>query len=422
MNNLRYVLAVAWKEIQVLAKDRGGLAVFFLLPLLIGSMMASMNLSMASSARGEKGAILLNVVLINADAGTFGQEISKALQNINVLGVEILDAVAPAEERVAKGKAAAAIVIPRDFSQRIDAYTPTSIEVIVDPAQPESTSIVTGIMNEVVSEVSIWGEVQYGIRNVFKESGVLANASPEQQRAVEAQSLGVIMTRLNELRRTPAIAVQSEDLEGIPVSTQFAGYFAYLFPGLAVMFMFFVVSSGASGLLSERETGTLRRLMAAPIPRSAIIGGKMLAYILLACAQAVVLLGVARIAFSMPLGRSPLGLVLVTLATALTSTTLGMMLAALCKNSKQADNLGTLLGFVLGGLGGTIAVSPTPIFRSPGFMGMLSKLTPQAHAVDGFYRLMAENASVVQVLPQVGILLLMSGGFFAVAVRRLRFE
>jgi len=186
--------------------------------------------------------------------------------------------------------------------------------------------------------------------------------------------------------------------------------------------MFFVVSSGASGLLSERETGTLRRLMAAPIPRSAIIGGKMLAYILLACAQAVVLLGVARIAFSMPLGRSPLGLALVTLATALTSTTLGMMLAALCKNSKQADNLGTLLGFVLGGLGGTIAVSPTPIFRSPGFMGMLSKLTPQAHAVDGFYRLMAENASVVQVLPQVGILLLMSGGFFAVAVRRLRFE
>jgi ABC-2 type transport system permease protein len=336
--------------------------------------------------------------------------------------VETLDSVAPAEERVAKGKAAAAIVIPRDLSQGIDAYTPTSIEVIVDPAQPESTSIVTGIMNEVVGEVTIWGEVQYGIRNVFNESGVLANASPEQRRAVEAQSLGVIMTRLNELRRTPAIAVQSEDLEGIPVSTQFAGYFAYLFPGLAVMFIFFAVSTVASGLLSERETGTLRRLMASPIPRSAIIGGKMLAYILLACAQAVILLGVARIAFAMPLGRSLLGLVLVTLATALTSTTLGVMLATLCKNSKQADNLGTLLGFVLGGLGGTIAASPTPIFRSPGFMGMLSKLTPQAHAVDGFYSLMAENASLAQVLPQVGILLLMSGAFFAVAVRRLRFE
>jgi len=422
MNKLRDVLTIAWKEILLIAKDRGVLAILFLLPLLVGSMMASMNLQAANAARGQKGAILLKVAMVNQDTGVFGSEIVKALQGINILEMEKLDSVATAEDRVAKGQAAAAIIIPRDLSDKVDAYTPTTLEVIVDPAQPESTSIVTGIMNEVVSEVTIWGELQYGIRSVFDESGLLAGASPEEQRAMQAQSLGAIMTRLNELRRTPAISVASEDAEGIPVSAAFGDYFAYLFPGLTVMFIFFGMSGVGGGLLLEREVGTLRRLIAAPIAPSAVVFGKMLASIVLACAQTVVLLGVARVVFSMPLGHSPLGLVLVTLATALVSTSLGMVVASFCKTSKQTDSLCTLLSFLLAGLGGSISVTSTPLWRTSGLMGAIANLTPHAHALEGFYSLMAEEASVVQILPQVGILLLMAAVFFIIAVRRLKFE
>jgi ABC-2 type transport system permease protein len=422
MNKLRDVLTIAGKEIRLITRERGALAILFLLPLLVGSMMASMNLAAANAARGQKGAILLHVCMVDLDQGAFGPEIIKALKDVNILEMESLDTVELAEDRVAKGKDAAAIIIPSDFSAKIDAYSPTAIDVIVDPAQPQSTSIVTGIMNEVVSEVTIWGEVQYGIRSVFSESGVLATSSPEEQRAIQAQTLGTIMTRLNALRRTPAISVSSEDLQGLPVSAQFAGYFALLFPGLTVMFIFFGVSMAASGLLQEREVGTLRRLIAAPIAPSAVIFGKILAYVLLACVQTVVLLGVARVAFSMPLGNSPVGLVLLTLATALTATSLAMLLAALCKTSKQADSLGTMAGFVLGGLGGSIAMSPTPLWRTPGLMGIIANLTPHAHALEGFYSLMSEKAGVMQILPQVGILLLIAAVFFTIAVRRFKFE
>ena len=148
----------------------------------------------------------------------------------------------------------------------------------------------------------------------------------------------------------------------------------------------------------------------------------MLAYVLLACLQTVVLLGVARVAFSMPLGSSPLGLVLLTLTTALVSTSLGMLLAAFCKTSKQADGLGTMASFVLGGLGGAVAVTPNALWRTPGLMGMIANLTPHAHALEGFYSLMAEKAGIVQILQQVGILLLIAAVFFAVAVRRFKFE
>lgn len=371
MNRLRDVLTIAWKEVQLIAQDRGGLAVYFLLPLLIGSMLASMNLSLAASARGEKGAILLNIGLVNQDGGVFGSEITRALEGINVLKVERVDTLGEAEQQVARGKSAAAILLPSDLTDRVNNYEPSTIQVTVDPAQPESTSIVTGIMKQVAGEVTLWGEVQFGVRRLFERSGILEGATADQQRAIQAQSLGAIMTTLGELRRNPAITVVSEDLEGIPVTAVYESYFAYLFPGLTVMFIFFAVGSVAAGLLVEREVGTLRRLVAAPISPSAVILGKMLAYLLLACLQTVVLLGVARVAFSMPLGNSPVGLVILTLATGLVSTSFGLLLASFCRTSKQADTLGTLAGFVLGGLGGAVAVTPDPLWRTPGVLSLI---------------------------------------------------
>jgi len=420
MSAISHTLSVAWKEIQLISKDRGSLAVLFLLPLLFGSLYGGINLKMAGN--GDDPAILLDVCLVNEDAGIFGVEVAKALKGIDELQIETFDVVADAEQRVADGEATAAILIPADFTQKINAHTPTAIEVIVDPAQPESASIVTGIMNQVVAEVTIWGEVQYGIRTILDESGVLADASAEVRHGVEAQNLGVIMTRLNEMRRNPAIVVTSEDLEGAKIEGGITLFFALMFPGITVMFVFFTVGMSGASLLNERETGTLRRLLAAPIPRGAIIAGKMLAYMLLVCLQVVVLFGVANILFDMPLGKSPVALVLLTLVLALVATALGMLVAALSGTAQQADNIGTVLGFVLAGIGGCIAMSQTPLTRTEGFMGVLSNLTPHGHALEGYYRLMAENATFVQILPEIGILLAMGVVFFLIARWRFRFE
>jgi ABC-2 type transport system permease protein len=235
--------------------------------------------------------------------------------------------------------------------------------------------------------------------------------------------MGAIMTQLSELRRTPAIVVASEDFEGATVTVEGAlqTFFAYLFPPITVIFVFFNVGAVASSLLAERETGTLRRLLAGPIPRGAIIAGKMLAYVLLVCPQLVVLFGAGSIFFDMPLGESPGGLVLLSLVVALVANAMGMLVAALAKTSKQADSAGIVLGFVLAGVGGCIGLS-APITRSEGFMSLLAQLTPHAHAVEGYYSLMAENATLVQIPPQVGILLAMGAVFFLIAVWRFKFD
>ncbi len=420
MKTIRLALSVAWKEIQVLMRDRGALAMLLLFPILLSSVQGGANLM--ANQEGETPSILLHVGLVNDDAGAFGSEVSKALKSINVLDVNIFETKTDAEQQVVKGEMAAAIVIPADFSDKIDEYTPTAIQVIVDPAQPESVSIITGIMNQVVAEVTIWGEVQHGVRSVLNNSGLLEIATPEQLAAISAQNLGVIMTRLNELRRDPAIEVVSENLSGETAEGGIMGFVSYVYAAYIVLFIFFVVGTCAESIQDEREIGTMRRLVAAPLPRSAIIGGKMLGFMVIPCLQAILIFAVGNLFFDIKLGQSPEGLVVLTLVTAAVSTSMGLLLATLVKSKKQAADMGTLLGFVLGFAGGAIPIAPLLMTRNEGAMGIISRIVPHANAIEAYYQLISENASLVDILPEIGILLVMMVVFLTIAVRRLKFQ
>lgn len=411
-------LSVAGKELRLILADRGALAILLLFPILLGSLFAGLNLMFSDE---ENPNILLKVTMVNEDSGVFGGQVAKSLQGIDELSVEAAGSIELAEQKITDGEASAAIIIPADFSDNINAYTPTAVEVIVDPAEPEGASIVTGIMNQVVAEVTIWGEIQYGIHTILSESDILDQASPEELRGLEAQNLGVVMTQLNELRRNPAISVTSENLEGVEVEGGIGLFITFLFPAFTVMFIFFIVGAESSSLLQEREAGTLRRLLAAPIPRWTVIAGKMVAYGLLVCTQVVVLFTLGKVLFGISLGSSPFALVAITILVAFVAVSLGMLVAAFAKTPKQADNAGMILGFILAGLGGAFPTWP-PIFRSAGFIGTLAKFTPHAHALEGYYSVMAENASFTQILPQLGFLFLMGMVFFLVAAWRFKFE
>jgi ABC-2 type transport system permease protein len=120
----------------------------------------------------------------------------------------------------------------------------------------------------------------------------------------------------------------------------------------------------------------------------------------------------------MPLGESPLALLLLTLGLALAAASLGMLLGALCTSSKQADQLGMVLGFVLLALGGTIF----PLFRAEGFIGILSRLTPSAWGIEGYMGIVADNWTLAQTAPNILVLLGFAVVFYAVATWRFKFE
>ena len=76
---------------------------------------------------------------------------------------------------------------------------------------------------------------------------------PPELRAIEAQSLGAIMTRLNEMRKNPIVSVVSEDLQKAKVEGNWAILFlANLIPGITVLFVFF--GAGAPLCVSLERT------------------------------------------------------------------------------------------------------------------------------------------------------------------------
>jgi ABC-2 type transport system permease protein len=403
-------LTIAWKEWQVLFRDRGQMATLFLMPIMFAAVIGT------AFSGGTPG---IEVFLVNLDSGPHGAFVNDILFDIEALNITELETVDEADRQVADGDALAAIVIPPDFSQKIDEFERTRVQVIVDPTQQEYGSIITGIMSEVLTPVILQGEIQYGVRSLLGESAAATESDAAARRMVEAQTVGIIMTRLSEAFEKPHIAVESVDLQGVTSESLQAldsGY-SYSVPSYAVMFAFFIVGTIAGTIFAEKEAGTFRRLMASPIHRGAIIAGKMLAYTLVVGLQIAVVLGVGSGFFHIPLGDAPAGLVLLTAALALSATALGMLVSALARKRSQLEMVSMVIGLVLAAVGGSLVPIP-----KGGFLELLSQFTPHAHAIKGYLKLTSYGATTVDVLPQIGLLAGVGLLFFLIAVWRFRFE
>lgn len=417
--NYRHVLAVAGKELQLFFKDRGSMLVFFLMPLLFASFFGQMGRTLGE----EEGApeVKVPIAIVNEDEGAFAARVVEALQEIPVLVPQMSASAQEAGDLVGEGEVSAAILFPADFSSSIDAHEPTEVRIIVDPVQPEAASIVRGILNQVATESTLWGEVLFGIRSVMDEAGILSGAPAAMRQAAEMQTLGVIMTTLDEARQNPVITVRSEDLSGAATPEPWDP-FSFNMPAMFTMFAFFMIGTVATGILSEKESGAFRRLLSSPIHPGAIIAGKILAYMLIILLQATIMFTVARLLFGMNLGRSPVGLALLTILLAFVATSLGLLLATLARSSQQADSLGVIVPLVLAGLGGCIAFGEL-FFRAQGTaMYYISNATPHAHAMEGYLRLLLDDGTLVDILPQLGMLAGFGVVFFVLAMLRFRFE
>src|SRR5690606_13591596 len=106
-----------------------------------------------------------------------------------------------------------------------------------------------------------------------------------------------------ELNALAAAAAEAEPLVGLTTleaADRQLGMTSYLAAGMAAFFVFFTVQWGVTGLLEERQLGTLPRLLAAPIPPSAVQIGKALGAFVLG----IVAMSVLAVASATLLGAS----------------------------------------------------------------------------------------------------------------------
>jgi ABC-2 type transport system permease protein len=431
MKVIRSILTLAGKDLKILFKDRGQLAVLFLLPLILSLMLGGSYATAKNPVKtsGEPK-LAIRTLIANGDQGLYGEQLVEVLEDIQPLRTQRLRSTDQADRKVVEGDAAAAIIIPTDFSTNIDNNHPIQIQLIKDPTRQAEAQVVAGILNEVLTELSVRAEIEYGIWAVYAKAGLLDADDPESVRAAQAQTMGAIWTAVQDIRSNPAIALQVEDLSDEGVVIPASGVvFGAIMPVFATMFAFFLIGFMAESILKEKGVGSFRRLLAAPMPHAAVITGKLLAFIGVVFMQMLVLFGICNLFFDMPFGKSPLALLALTLALSLASTSLGMLLGSVSQTIKQAGSLGMVLGFVLflasgytsfsiDTTGGVLNLS----IPNEGVKYYLSQLTPHAHAVDGYYQLILYHAGLAEVVPNILALLAFAAVFFLVAMWRFKFD
>jgi ABC-2 type transport system permease protein len=200
--------------------------------------------------------------------------------------------------------------------------------------------------------------------------------------------------------RVESVQVAGKDLKS-PRATQVVG-------GWAMQFLLFALSGAATALFYERDHGIFHRIMAGPVSRAQILWSKFIYGVFIGVLQLTVLFIGGRILYGIDVENHFGMLLLVSAFAAAACTAFGMLLASVSASPEAASGLATFIILLMCAVGGAWI----PVSMMPQLMQQVSKLTIVYWAMEGFAQVLWANASLMELLPTLGIL----GGITAVVM------
>jgi len=401
---MKKLLHITLNELLLLRKDRMAAVWMIILPLAMTTIMGLVF----GGLGGESEAVVIDLPVVDHDGGEMAAMVLDILSQTENLQVETEYDEETARQLVTDGKRAGAMVIPSDFSAAIFSGQATALELIVVPGG-QTAPLLEGMVRGVTSGFSsVQTTVEVAISEVQRATG-------SYDLDYEGIARRVADTALERLEDPPVRAqittVGSTEEEEFDI-------FGQVVPGYAVMFAMFTVLSAAGGILEEKERGTFKRLLIAPIPQWSLLGGKLLAQFLMGVGQIGLMFLFGALAFHVQLGNSLLGLSLITLATCWATTSLGILLVAVIRSRKQIHPITTLIILGSSAIGG----SWYPLFMMPKTVQQVARVTLVAWAMEGYNRLMILGGSLSDVWVDIGVLVLYGAVCFGVGLKLFRFK
>lgn len=186
--------------------------------------------------------------------------------------------------------------------------------------------------------------------------------------------------------------------------------------GFAAMFLLFGLSAAANSLFEDRSQQILHRLLAGPVTKLQILAAKYLFSLIMGVIQLAFLFAVGHLMFDVINSPAQLPLlVLMMIALSGAATGFGMILCAYARTAAQASGLATLIILTMSALGGAMI----PSFLFPAFLrDYITPLTLVHWGVDGFLAILWRDATLLGILPYLGILSLFAAATLAIATPR----
>lgn len=411
-------LSIAYKDLQILVKDRGSLFLLFMLPLIFILVIAG-AFSGQDSATSD-APIMLPVV--NLDQGQASQRLMEDINSAGGVTVELIESDT-ASQQLQSGEIQRYLLIPAEFSDHIDRNLPTSLQITNqsdgDPEQTEAVRLVVegaaqdlALENQILASLQQMAEMQAGGQTEFQQAFSVENIQAQardQFQAAADRPLVVVQQRVprqgNEEEQEPSFAQTSV-------------------PGFTVLFVFMAAQSTARSIYDEKKVGSFRRLLAAPISKASLLIGKMLPNFVLAMIQFAIIFFFGSVVIGwlgftpVSLGHDLLGLIITALIIAFCSSAMGILIASLSRTEAQIGGLSTLLLWGLAIMGGSII----PTFILDRFLGPIPKLTPHYWANRALNDLMLRNLNLTDVAPELAVLVGIAALFILIGLWRFDFE
>lgn len=399
---LRKIWDVAAKDLLLLSKDRTALIMLFAVPLLLMGILGSAF----SGFSGNGSAVTATLPVVDHDGGPMARALVDALRHVPSLTVQMHTDEAAVEKAVRNGDQVGLLIIPKGFSTAMQAtHSPARVTYYtVANNNGASAQLASDVVRSVVQQLAF--------------QSVTAGAIAQAQRQATGRADPAAVSRIaaqagQQLRQAPPVSVQTVNATGRTYNLQ-----DQTVPGYALMFALFGISAGAGSILEEKEAGTFKRLLIAPLPPNALLGGKLLAQFIQSVVQITVLFVLGALIFKIDLGSSLPALALLIVGTSFAATGLGIILVSVIKNQRQLRPATTLVVLSFSAIGG----SWWPISVEPQWMQNLSKVTLNSWAMQGFNGLMIFDKTFGDVLPYVGALFIYGLICFAIARRTFRFR
>lgn len=196
-------------------------------------------------------------------------------------------------------------------------------------------------------------------------------------------------------------------------------YLDFLSPGIIIQtIVFSAMFSGGVSLLMDKEFGTLKLLMLAPISRASIILGKTLGGAIEALISGfitliiVILLGIKVKYDIMLVVFVPLIMTLVAFGFIGMSTVIATKVKRLEQFIMMTQTIILPLWFVSGAI--------YPLDSMPNWMQVIAKINPLTYAVDALRSIMIRGAIIESIIPDVLILISFSTIMFLIGVLSFR--
>ncbi|MDR2495815.1 MAG: ABC transporter permease [Tannerellaceae bacterium] len=384
------------KDVLLLLRDRAGLSMMFLMPMLLAFIMTYLQNSTFNSIN-ETG---IAVAVLNLDADSLGATIER---QIAAAGPFELHTEHQTREAliadVQRGAFMIGIVIPEQTTARLrrtvrsyvaaafeaDSLPPVEpprIEVYIDPvSKPTFRSAVTGAIREQAAR----------IESAFIARAIAAEVSLRFPVSIPNIQLGDNLVLFDERFALARGA-------SVPNATQ------HNIPAWSIFAIFFIAISLSGNIIKERDEGSYARLRTMPFPQPLYSLSKVIVYQSVCLLQyaSIILAGMYIFPFVGLPALAPAPVVptlLMGASAAAAATGYGIGIGRIASTHQQAAIFAAISTVIMAAIGGVWI----PVFIMPGPMRYLSALSPLNWGLEGFYDLFLRGSGVAGILPECAL-------------------